>query len=361
MNKDEFLQLVNEGIAPESGLRHLTKDDLKLLDEFNFLHPPYYREHVHAAMGWVRYQKEIQDSQEKSGERSQYLFRFIEIYSCELKNPDKETIVYKSLVEQGVSWWSPGRIFVNYSDEEVDQFVTNAKQAWNSYIYHGGEPIQPRTYAEFNEYFRGSVHRVNIEGLDTKTIVYKFAITPNWRRIPSPVMKLDISYRQLYIAFMISRAHPEWNKFFNIHFDVDLNLPSDDAYEREYQNLRRIITTGRLEGEKPPHRSEMVSHYDDLLLPFVTKSHPKSMSDYKYIRNLRFFSWLDFLYFTLIEDLPILSQERAERQIQYCRRCGKILQPIGHRDREYCLRSENPECFRARQRERTSHSRQKEM
>ena len=54
MKREDFLARVNTAIDPESGLRVLTQDDLKLLEEFNILRPPYYADHVHKAMGWLR-------------------------------------------------------------------------------------------------------------------------------------------------------------------------------------------------------------------------------------------------------------------------------------------------------------------
>ncbi len=76
MNKQEFLDHVNKAIVPESGLRSLTRDDLKRLEEDDFIKPPYYREHVHPAIGFLKLERDILDRQEARKCADQTFLRF---------------------------------------------------------------------------------------------------------------------------------------------------------------------------------------------------------------------------------------------------------------------------------------------
>jgi hypothetical protein len=51
--------------------------------------------------------------------------------------------------------------------------------------------------------------------------------------------------------------------------------------------------------------------------------------------------WLGYLWWDFYQDV----QERVT--IRYCEACGRVIRG-GHRDRQFCSRQENPECFRKR-------------
>ena len=103
----------------------------------------------------------------------------MEFLSYNLGHQEREKSVYGALVQRGMSWWQPGRIFVNYSDEELEQFIKQAERSWQSYVSQVGRPSPPKVASQFLDYYSGNIYRTNIDTLEEHTIVQNAIITPN--------------------------------------------------------------------------------------------------------------------------------------------------------------------------------------
>ncbi len=54
---------------------------------------------------------------------------------------------------------------------------------------------------------------------------------------------------------------------------------------------------------------------------------------------LRVFGWVGYFWWEFFQEL------KSHRTVRMCKRCGNVVVG-GHRDRKYCRKSENPDCFR---------------
>lgn len=61
----------------------------------------------------------------------------------------------------------------------------------------------------------------------------------------------------------------------------------------------------------------------------------------------RFSGWLEYAYYSCARDIANLLSGTSD--LHFCAHCGALLSDYGHRDRRYCTKAENPNCFRWRE------------
>ena len=72
MNESEFVNFANQSIAPESGLRHITANDVRNWKNKGFFKsaPKYYRYDIHTALALLQLERE---GQSRSSTRPQHI------------------------------------------------------------------------------------------------------------------------------------------------------------------------------------------------------------------------------------------------------------------------------------------------
>ena len=70
----------------------------------------------------------------------------------------------------------------------------------------------------------------------------------------------------------------------------------------------------------------------------------------------RFSGWLEYAYYSCARDMANILSGASDQHS--CAHCDALLSDYGHRDRRYCGKAENPNCFRSRERLKKQRQRQ---
>ena len=370
MNRQEFLALLNSMIPEHLG--RLTDDDLSLFIEHGQISQPLYADQIPRVVQLLGLLYDVRRRQEQPA----WPITMPEIHQVVECKFAQDAASAKASAIVTSRWLPPGELFINFSEQDrriyladkrldLSRWVGNAVRGGVAFaslaspherqaivstmkLVQDGPPAQPLSLEA------GST-RLDIPDFKQGCVLYNWYVLPDGRLTPDHLggrREVDHHYLHRLLARMPDGEIRAMELLLGIEF---VGLTRDQAAYHQ-----RWICDALAHPREHIEEMNLGISYRT----FVTRSpHAISLCDGQdlderpeFVLVRRFSGWLEYAYYSCARDMANILSGASDRH--FCAHCDSLLSDYGHRDRRYCAKAENPNCFRSRERLKKQRQRQ---
>lgn len=352
MSRKEFLAYAAPKI-PEH-LRPLTLDHLREFIDLGLIEEPLHRSAlstVSRLLGMIH----ILQPQEDKATWPTSMPEIHHVVDC---SRAQDPVSVAATVMATREWLPPGAIYVNFTEQDYRVLLASDRLAWANLAHllastaveagvFRSEKLVSKRSEEIMfmapEFGSGAI-RMEISGFPRNSLLHSWYVLPDGSLVPGVERDQPVDYR--YVHRLVAKVPDGQITAIELLFGIGFGGLTQDETRLHQELIEHTLAHPRDLGQG----KALVAQYSSFVTtwPEAIRLHDSVMdgepSPYVIVR--RFARWIEYAHYCLARE--IAGELAGQSKIRLCESCGSSLGFSGHRDRRFCLKTENPACARAR-------------
>lgn len=353
MNRREFLPLVATK-APDHLRPLVTEEQLQRFQEWGLLDKILYPYDVPKAISYLRL---VHESSRRRPEPD-WPTSMPEIHHVVDCSRTGDPVSVAGTVMATREWLPPGAIYVNFTEQDYHVLLASDRLAWANLahllastaveagVFRSEKTVRKRSEEIMfmaPEFGSGAV-RMEISGFPRNSLLHSWYVLPDGSLVPGVERDQPVDYR--YVHRLVAKVPDGQITAIELLFGIGFGGLTQDETRMHQELIEHTLAHPRDLGQG----KAIVAQYSSFVTtwPEAIRLHDSVIdaepSPYVIVR--RFASWIEYAHYCLARE--IAGELSGQSKIRLCEYCRSTLGFSRHRDRRFCLKTENPACARAR-------------